>query len=222
MKKDGIKGFVSGVLAASVIMGAGVALATTGQKSILADYSDIKVTMNGQAVELVDANGNAVEPFAISGTTYLPVRAVANALGLDVGWDGATSTVKLTSKTKTPTGTLIVDQSDIKVYYNGITQESSLSPGFNSYKINLTIENNTDGTVQMRADELSIDDYMVDISSSITEVAPGKKSNETITIYQYAMDDAGVSGPITGAEFKLSVYRVGEYGPLFVTDVIKL
>ena len=60
-------------------------------------YGNIKITLNGNTVTPQDANGTPVEPFTIDGTTYLPVRSIANALGLGVGWDGATSTVKLTS-----------------------------------------------------------------------------------------------------------------------------
>lgn len=59
-------------------------------------YRDIKITLNGAAVDSKDANGKSVEPFIMDGTTYLPVRAVAEALGLDVKWDSATSTVALT------------------------------------------------------------------------------------------------------------------------------
>lgn len=92
------KGFVAGVLATVMMLGTiGTAAATVGKKAVEVDYNNIKVTMNGAPVNLVDANGNAVEPFSINGTTYLPVRAVAGALGLGVDWDGATSTVKLTS-----------------------------------------------------------------------------------------------------------------------------
>jgi len=40
-----------------------------------------------------DANGNVVEPFIYNGTTYLPVRAVANAFGKDVKWDGKNAIV---------------------------------------------------------------------------------------------------------------------------------
>ena len=58
-------------------------------------YRDIKVLMNGEQLDLVDSSGNSVEPFIINGTTYLPLRVVATALGLEVGWDGATSTVSL-------------------------------------------------------------------------------------------------------------------------------
>lgn len=90
------KGFLSGFLTALVLLGLiGTASATIGRRTVNIDYNNINVTLNGKAVELVDANGNAVEPFAINGTTYLPVRAVSTALGLDVSWDGATSTVIL-------------------------------------------------------------------------------------------------------------------------------
>lgn len=93
------KGFIAGVVLTILVMGLlGTALATTGRQTVEVNYNNIKVTMNGEAVALVDANGAAVEPFAINGTTYLPVRAVANALGLDVGWDQETATVTLSSK----------------------------------------------------------------------------------------------------------------------------
>lgn len=105
------KGFVAGILAAMLLVGTiGTAMATVGQRTVNVDYNDIKVTLNGQAVNLVDANGVTVEPFAINGTTYLPVRAVSSALGLDVNWNGQTKTVELSNESATadpgvPTGT---------------------------------------------------------------------------------------------------------------------
>lgn len=101
MKKQW-EGFVSGILVSMLLVGMiATAMATVGQRTVNVDYNDIKVTMNGSAVNLVDANGAAVEPFAINGTTYLPVRAVSSALGLEVDWDGKTNTVVLTTKEKT-------------------------------------------------------------------------------------------------------------------------
>lgn len=92
------KGFVCGVLVTVLVLGLiGTAAATVGKRSVELDYNDIKVTMDGKPVSLVDANGNAVEPFAMDGTTYLPIRAIASALKLNVGWDGATSTVVLST-----------------------------------------------------------------------------------------------------------------------------
>ena len=98
--KGNIKSFVSGCIVTATVVGlVGSAAATVGQKTVALDYNDIKVTLDGKRVTLVDANGKAVEPFAIDGTTYLPVRAVSDALGLEVGWDGATSTVILNAPT---------------------------------------------------------------------------------------------------------------------------
>lgn len=96
--KGNFRSFVSGGLVTLVLVGlVGTAAATVGQRTENLDYSNIKVTLDGQQVNLVDANGKAVEPFAISGTTYLPVRAVADALGLNVSWDSETSTVVLST-----------------------------------------------------------------------------------------------------------------------------
>ena len=93
-----MKKFLSGCLCTLVLVGLiGTAAATVGRKTVEVDYNDIKVTLDGEPVALVDANGSAVEPFAISGTTYLPVRAVSSALGLEVNWNAATSTVELSS-----------------------------------------------------------------------------------------------------------------------------
>lgn len=100
MKKQW-KGFVAGVMVALLSVSLiGAATATVGKRTVDVDYNDIKVTLNGEAVNLVDANGAPVEPFAINGTTYLPVRAVASALGLEVGWNQETTTVVLSSQTQ--------------------------------------------------------------------------------------------------------------------------
>lgn len=95
--KHQFKGFITGVLVTLILTGSiGTAMATVGTKAANLEYSNIKVTLDGTPVKLVDVNGNPVEPFIISGTTYLPVRAVAGAFGLNVDWDGATQTVLLT------------------------------------------------------------------------------------------------------------------------------
>ena len=84
------------LLAVSIVFTlASPAIAASISKGVTLYYRDIKITLNGSEVTPTDVNGNYVEPFIIDGTTYLPVRGVANALGLDVGWDEATSTVSL-------------------------------------------------------------------------------------------------------------------------------
>lgn len=101
--KHQFKGFIIGVLVTLILVGSvGTAMATVGTKAANLEYSNIKVTLDGTPVNLVDVNGNPVEPFIISGTTYLPVRAVAGAFGLEVDWDGATQTVLLTHPGTSP------------------------------------------------------------------------------------------------------------------------
>ena len=94
MNKDKLKGFAAGV-AASLLVSAAVvpAVAAGVTKTAELYYNNIKVVIEGKQADLKDALGNTVEPFAINGTTYLPVRAVANALDQAVSWDGKTQTV---------------------------------------------------------------------------------------------------------------------------------
>ena len=80
-----------GVLLATVALAAG-----TYTKTLEAYYRDIKLSVNGALVVPKDVNGNVVDPFIVDGTTYLPVRAVAEALGKNVDWEGESATVLIT------------------------------------------------------------------------------------------------------------------------------
>ncbi len=55
----------------------------------------ITIVLDGDVIDPRDANGNPVDPVIYDGTTYLPVRAIATALGKEVSWDGRTKTVYL-------------------------------------------------------------------------------------------------------------------------------
>ena len=70
-----------------------VTFAAAENKILTAEYSNIKIVIDGEALTPKDANGAIVEPFIVDGTTYLPVRAITEALGKDVRWDGDTNTV---------------------------------------------------------------------------------------------------------------------------------
>lgn len=86
------------VLTIIIVMISALALtvsASTGTVQRTLSYNDIKITLDGQEITPLDANGNSVEPFIIDGTTYLPARGIASALGLDVSWDQTTKTVQL-------------------------------------------------------------------------------------------------------------------------------
>lgn len=93
MKKHRLHDIVLGMLLMALVMGLAIPALAATVKTIEANYMDIKLVVDGVPITPKDANGKAVEPFVFEGTTYLPVRAVGEALGKDVKWDGATKTV---------------------------------------------------------------------------------------------------------------------------------
>ncbi|MBQ3225306.1 MAG: cell wall-binding protein, partial [Oscillospiraceae bacterium] len=93
MKKR-LQGLVAGVMV-GVILTSGVAIAanTTTLYNVLTH--GVKIVIDGEKLTPTDVNGNIVEPIIYNGTTYLPVRAVATAIGKAVYWDGPNYTVYL-------------------------------------------------------------------------------------------------------------------------------
>ncbi|MCL2496111.1 MAG: copper amine oxidase N-terminal domain-containing protein, partial [Clostridiales bacterium] len=72
--------------------------AESAKKNIDVVYNNIQLVINGKIVIPRDVNGTIVEPFIYEGTTYLPVRAVSEALGNAVEWDGDTRTVYVSGR----------------------------------------------------------------------------------------------------------------------------
>lgn len=61
-------------------------------------YGDISVLLDGEKIETKDVDGDEVKPFISAGTTYLPIRAMAEAFGFDVDWDNDTRSVVIGKK----------------------------------------------------------------------------------------------------------------------------
>lgn len=95
MKKQArrTKDVLFGMVLSLLLVAMAVPALAAGVKTIEANYMDIKLVVDGVPITPKDANGKEVEPFVFEGTTYLPVRAVGEALGKDVKWDGETKTV---------------------------------------------------------------------------------------------------------------------------------
>ncbi len=70
-----------------------MAAEASGQTVISMRLGSPNMTVNGE-VKPIDAEGTT--PVTSNGRTMLPLRAVAEALGLDVEWDAATQTITLT------------------------------------------------------------------------------------------------------------------------------
>lgn len=178
-KTSFIAGMLTMVLLASLFVTASAKMATVNKQLL---YRDIRIVLNGKAVSTKDANGNSVEPFVIDGTTYLPIRAVGEALGLNVGWDQATQTVTLVSRDggqgsgdKTPqekedtSPVVLYDDKYVRVAFNGCNVRTTKNPVFDdslhivdyiteySTQVNLQVTNKTGVPLDFYATSFAFD-----------------------------------------------------------------
>lgn len=76
--------------------------ATSKVVDIIAQISsEITVNLDGKMLDLKSQDGQKVNVIVYNGTTYLPVRAFSNALGLNVDWDPVKKMVLLKSNQAT-------------------------------------------------------------------------------------------------------------------------
>jgi hypothetical protein len=149
MRLKQAKGFILGLVTATMIFALSfTALGVSTIKTLKVEYGGISIYVDGTKINPKDANGNAVEPFIYNGTTYLPARAIADALNNDIKWDESTKTVHITSKVGSsstfPIGGSSITSSisfplhlysnDVKTYLGKlVTDEYDLDSIYNKY-----------------------------------------------------------------------------------------
>lgn len=218
MKKQG-RGFITGFITAMLIVClASPAFAAT-IRMLEASFSDIKITIDGTEFVPKDFSGNKLEPFIVEGVTYLPVRAVAEALGLDVDWDQANQTVKLTrpgSQDTSNTGTVIMDQYGVRITFLGFAPKPT---GLKGYDIKLSIENNSGKNYTVQVRDLSVNGIMADGIFSC-DVSAGKTANDSIWVYN--MEERGISAPIVSADLTFHIFNSDDWSDSFDSEIIGL
>lgn len=78
-----------------IIVSVAVALAAMPTQISALLSPNVKITYNGVLQTPKDVDGNVVYPINYNSGVYLPIRGVANILGIDVDWDNDTKTVLL-------------------------------------------------------------------------------------------------------------------------------
>ena len=85
------------VLAAVLFAAAAIpAYAAMASKNIDV-YTGVRIFVDGKELLPIDVDGNDVEAFIYEGTTYVPLRAVSEALDSYVSWNKDTKTVYINS-----------------------------------------------------------------------------------------------------------------------------
>jgi hypothetical protein len=212
--KDKLKGMILGIVIGAMLVPTVSATIATVNRDLF--YNDIKISLNGEIIEPKDASGNKVEPFIIEGTTYLPVRAVGNALGLNVAWDETTKTVLLNdpSKNAATTGVVVYEEGGIKITYNGINK------GDYSVDFKFLIENNTSRGITVQTRDESINSYLISGIMS-DDVQPGKKANGELTYFNSTLEENGIYN-IDEVEFSFHIFDQETWDTIDDSDIIKV
>lgn len=181
MKK--YRGFVAGMLTMLIIVSlAGTASATLGKITKELEYRNIKVSLDGEILDLKDSAGNHVEPFMFDGTNYLPVRALAEALGLGVAWDSSTSTVVLTTSEDQNHAVpetapqerkdLLFSREHVRVYVLGIGTSDE-----GGQNVRFLVENDSDYVVRISVRDIEVSGKLAYVKAasefSCPEINPG-------------------------------------------------
>lgn len=96
--------FIAGVAATLMLVALPVsALASDG--SLKLTVHPIKVLVNGEVFQPRDVRGKEVLVFTYDGTTYAPLRALAEAYGLEVGYDGKNRIATVNGSAQAPVST---------------------------------------------------------------------------------------------------------------------
>ena len=196
------------------------AFASSLTKSAQLVYNNIKISLNGTTITPKDASGNVVEPFIINGTTYLPVRAISNALGLNVNWNSSTNTVEITDtqpsdSSSSSSGDVIYDSNGIKITYLGVGTTTLGQP-----KIKLYIQNSTNLNYTIQARNTSVNGIMAYPVFSCDVVA-GKSAYDGLEFSKYISGDNEIT-TINSAEFTFHIFETGDWLGGFDSGVITI
>jgi hypothetical protein len=82
-------------IAAAAFSPAADAFADKGARAIQVEYQNLTIKLGGRTIIPQDANGSQVHPFLHRDRTYMPIRALANALGCSVSWNQSAAAAEI-------------------------------------------------------------------------------------------------------------------------------
>ncbi len=144
------------VLVTSFLMAFAFTTAITSQDKLVQSniqiYSGVDVYINNQLLNMRDANGEPIEAFIYNDSTYLPIRALADAFDKEVSWNGETSTVYINDSTYVPIimyhhfDTVIANDMVVSPEKFDIHMAALKSAGYNAITFDMLIDYVENGT----------------------------------------------------------------------------
>lgn len=84
-------------LVSAAAMFSGIAAAAYGTQKNIDVTTGVSVFMDNEEIDMRDVDNNKVDAFVYDGTTYLPARAISEANGKKIDWDGENGRVYITT-----------------------------------------------------------------------------------------------------------------------------
>ncbi len=108
------------------IIAAGMVWSVSATRKVDATANDnIKIYYDGNLKAFTETDGSKISPVIIGGRTYLPLRAVADLVGLGVEWVSDTQSIKLTSNNS---GIPYKDNTPVQTQPSASTAPSTVAP----------------------------------------------------------------------------------------------
>jgi len=220
-----LKYALCGALAAIVAVCGLAAFAAANIMSIDVE-TGIEILVNGAVFKPKDATGKDAFVFVYDGTTYAPLRALAETYGLVVGYDEASNRATVDSPSGLPAapkatappavtpGVVVYDAHGVTVTYDGPVRDSFI------FGLEFTIVNNSPDDIIVQSRGESIDGYMVNVFF-YPDVLQGKTRAATMHISTPDLEKYGLTAPKT-IEFELSIMSADTYTTLYESETITL
>ncbi len=185
-----------------------ITFATGTKKTIEVLFNSVKLTVNGEKVN--------ADTIAYNGVTYVPLRATAEMLGKDVGWDQKTMTASITDIKATENKDAAIASGDKKITLDQVPIEIKLLPpdSIGSVYMEAFYYNNTNLPIMSyNATALLKDKNEKTYLSNHDTVLPGEKSPNFNSFGPLSQNKDDMEILITEIRFDLneSKYLLVEY-----------
>lgn len=201
--KSKMLSFLSGMVVMLMLVGLPVtALAASGALTI--EVSPIKVMVNGEVFQPKDANGNDVMVFTYQGTTYAPLRALAEAYDLEVGYD-AKNHIATVDKPTTPIPSFPTSGSYADFERVWTVEEKPVT-NYGNEKIFTMKYSGSLGMSEFKEwwksfDKDTIKEYAERMTAEAQSLVPGYTVTGYFTYGQYNLGSTHADESITGSNF---------------------
>lgn len=173
---------------AKIILAAGLAAALSvgsfaaGSLITISVDPTVKIKVNGEEFKPKDANGNDVMMFIYNGTTYAPLRALAEAYGLQVGYDAGANMATVDDpnaglyfdnwEPEVPENVVLWDDQNVTITYSRCYSEETWLGV--EYNVEFIVENKTDFELSFQMGTVALDGFSYNVSGSEDVAAHSK------------------------------------------------